>query len=236
MSAQSPILITGAGQRLGLHCAQRLLDDGHPLIITYRQMRPSIEQLVQRGARAIHADFSTEHGILSFIEQLKACTPSLRAIVHNASTWQAESTGEADQLLFQQQINVHMLAPYLINLHCETLLKASEQADIIHLTDDVVRKGSAKHVAYSASKAGLESLTLSFAQRFAPHIKVNSIAPALIQFNEHDDDAYKAKALKKSALQIEPGPEVVYQSLRFLLDNPYLTGASLPLNGGRHLI
>ena len=236
MSAQSPILITGAGQRLGLHCAQRLLDDGHPLIITYRQMRPSIEQLLQRGARAIPADFSTEHSILSFIEQLKACTPSLRAIVHNASTWQAESTGEADPLLFQQQINVHMLAPYLINLHCEKLLKASEQADIVHLTDDVVRKGSAKHVAYSASKAGLESLTLSFAQRFAPHIKVNSIAPALIQFNDHDDDAYKAKALKKSALQIEPGPEVVYQSLRFLLDNPYLTGASLPLNGGRHLI
>lgn len=236
MSAQPPILITGAGKRLGLHCAQRLLDDGQPIIVTYRQMRPSIEHLIQRGACAIAADFSTEQGILRFIDQLKAQTPCLRAIVHNASTWQAESSDAVDPLLFQQQINVHMLAPYLINLHGEALLRASEKADIIHLTDDVVRKGSAKHIAYCASKAGLESLTLSFAQRFAPHIKVNSIAPALIQFNEHDDDAYKAKALKKSALQIEPGPEVVYQSLRFLLDNPYLTGASLPLNGGRHLI
>ncbi|MCH2996987.1 SDR family oxidoreductase, partial [Listeria monocytogenes] len=75
---------------------------------------------------------------------------------------------------------VHMLAPYLINLHCAELLERSQPADIVHLTDDVARKGSARRIAYCASKAGLDNLTLSFAARFAPRIKVNAISPALV--------------------------------------------------------
>lgn len=71
--------------------------------------------------------------------------------------------------------------------------------------------------------------------RFAPRIKVNGIAPALIMFNPDDDADYRSKTLKKSALGIEPGPLVIYQSLRYLLDNPYVTGTTLTVNGGRHL-
>ncbi|MBU0807211.1 MAG: dihydromonapterin reductase [Gammaproteobacteria bacterium] len=230
----APILITGASQRIGLYCAERLLDDGHPLIVTYRSERAGIERLKQRGALALPADFASEAGILAFIERLKQHTDSLRAIVHNASDWLEETPGE-EAAVFTQQFNVHMLAPYLINLNCQALLENSTPADIIHISDDVARKGSAKRSAYCASKAGLDSLTLSFAARFAPQIKVNGIAPALIMFNTDDDDTYRSKTLKKSALGIEPGPLVIYQSLRYLLDNPYITGTTLTVNGGRHL-
>ncbi|WP_341304888.1 dihydromonapterin reductase [Pseudomonas sp. TMP25] len=235
MSANAaPILITGASQRIGLFCAERLLDDGHSLIVTYRTERESIERLRQRGAVAIQASFSDEAGILAFIETLKSHTDSLRAIVHNASDWMVEAAGE-EAAVFAQMFNVHMLAPYLINLHCQALLARSTPADIIHISDDVARKGSANRPAYSASKAGLDSLTLSFAARFAPHIKVNGIAPALIMFNPDDDADYRKKTLNKSALGIEPGPLVIYQSLRYLLDNTYVTGTTLTVNGGRHL-
>ncbi|WAG78179.1 dihydromonapterin reductase [Metapseudomonas furukawaii] len=230
----APILITGASQRVGLHCAERLLDDGHALIVSYRTERDGIERLRERGAIALFGDFSSEAGILAFIEQLKAHTDSLRAIIHNASDWLKETPG-AEAEAFQRMFSVHMLAPYLINLHGEALLRRSDPADIIHLSDDVARKGSANRVAYCASKAGLDNLTLSFAARFAPHIKVNGIAPALVMFNADDDDEYRKKTLAKSALGIEPGPEVVYQGLRYLLDNPYVTGTTLTLNGGRHL-
>lgn len=233
-AAQFPILITGAGQRVGLYCAERLLDEGQAVIVSYRRERDSIMQLSERGAIALQADFSSEPGILAFIDQLKAQCQGLRAIVHNASQWLAETPGEEAQA-FRQLFNVHMLAPYLINLHCSDLLLQSEHADIVHVSDDVVRKGSANRPAYCASKAGLESLTLSFAARLAPRIKVNSIAPALLMFNDSDDAAYRSKTLAKSALGIEPGPQAFYQSLRYLLDNPYVTGTTLTLNGGRHL-
>jgi dihydromonapterin reductase/dihydrofolate reductase len=232
--SQAPILITGTSQRIGLYCAERLMDDGFSLIVTYRTERDSIQRLRQRGVTALKADFSTEAGILALIEQLKSQTDCLRAIVHNASDWMNESTGEEGKA-FTQLFNVHMLAPYLINLHCQPLLERSSPADIVHISDDVVRKGSANRPAYCATKAGLDSLTLSFAARYAPHIKVNGIAPALIMFNADDDDTYREKALSKSVMGIEPGPQVIYQSLRYLLDNPYVTGTTLTVNGGRHL-
>ena len=229
-----PILITGGAQRVGLHCGKRLLEDGHEVIISYRRERESLTELRALGIRTLQADFASTAGIMAFIDSLHRETQGLRAIVHNASTWLAETRGE-EAASFQQLFSVHMLAPYLINLHCSDLLSGTGLRDIVHISDDVTRKGSAKHTAYCASKAGLESLTLSFAERLAPRIKVNGIAPALLMFNEHDSPAYREQALAKSALGIEPGPEPFYQALRSLLDNPYLTGTTLHLNGGRHV-
>ena len=233
-TSSAPILITGAGQRVGLHCAQQLLADGYPVIFTYRSEKPGVQILRDLGAIALFADFSTEAGILDFIERLKIHTDSLRAIVHNASAW-LEETPQTETSAFMHMFSVHMLAPYLINLHCSELLERSSPADIVHISDDVTRKGSSKHIAYCATKAGLDSLTLSFAAKLAPQIKVNGIAPALLMFNPDDDAAYRTKALAKSVLGIEPGAEVIYQGLRYLLDNPYVTGTTLTVNGGRHL-
>lgn len=233
-SATAPILITGAAQRVGLHCARRLLEDGHPVIATFRTERPGVQALRDLGAIVLFADFSNETGISAFIDQLKQHTDRLRAIVHNASAWLTETPGH-EAAAFNAMFAVHMLAPYLINLQCAELLQRSTPADIVHISDDVTRKGSSRHIAYCATKAGLESLTLSFAAKYAPHIKVNAIAPALLLFNPEDDAAYRAKTLAKSALGIEPGSEVIYQSLRYLLDNPYVTGTTLTVNGGRHV-
>lgn len=230
----APVLITGASQRIGLHCARRLLESGQPVIVSYRSERPALDELRRLGALTLPADFADEAGILAFIDLLHRHTDRLRAIVHNASDWLREAPGQ-EAAAFARMVNVHMLAPYLINLRCRELLERCELADIVHITDDVARRGSANRVAYCASKAGLENLTLSFAAQFAPRIKVNAIAPALVMFHAHDDAAYREKTLAKSALGIEPGPEVVYQSLRYLLDNPYVTGTSLCVNGGRHL-
>ncbi|SDH64527.1 dihydromonapterin reductase [Pseudomonas panipatensis] len=233
-SSNAPILITGASQRVGLHCALCLLDAGQPLIVSYRREREGLATLRERGAICLPADFADEAGILTFIEQVKDHTDSLRAIIHNASDWISEAPGHEAEA-FRQLFSVHMLAPYLINLHCAPLLERSQPADIIHISDDVARKGSARRIAYSASKAGLDNLTLSFAARFAPAIKVNTIAPALVMFNAEDDADYRARTLAKSALGIEPGPDVIYQGIRYLLDNPYVTGTTLTVNGGRHL-
>lgn len=233
----SPILITGGAQRLGRHCAERLLDDGHPVIISYRRERDDLEALRARGVTTLQADFSSEAGILDFIERLKATTATLRAIVHNASDWAGDSLGADAGASFERLFRVHMQAPYLINLQCHELLEAcpEPQRDIVHMTDFVARKGSRKHAAYAATKAGLDNLTLSFAAMYAPSIQVNAIAPALIMLGEGDDEAYAEKARAKSAMGMIPGPGVIYQSLRYLLDNRYVTGVTLPVDGGRHL-
>ena len=232
MTARETILITGAAQRVGLHCARRLVEDGYRVIITCRTLRSEWQDQPLSGIDVMIADFSSVTGIEDFITRLHSSAPRLRAIIHNASQWLDDGAG-ADAM--QQMFMVHVQAPFLINKQCANLLDAGRMTDIIHLTDQVAQRGSSKHMAYCATKAAMENLTLSFAASLAPTVKVNSIAPALIMFNPGDDEAYRRKTLAKSALGTEPGPEVVYQSIRYLMDNPYVTGTSLTLNGGRHL-
>ena len=96
-------------------------------------------------------------------------------------------------------------------------------------------RGSTQHIAYAASKAAQDNLTLSFAARLAPKIKVNSIAPALIMFNQGDDEAYREKALKKSLLDREGGLDEFQLAIDYLLASQYITGRIQHLDGGRHL-
>jgi len=135
---------------------------------------------------------------------------------------------------------IHVSAPYSINLAFETLLcsdsELGKQADIIHMTDYVVEKGSDKHIAYAASKAGLANLTCSFAKRLAPKVKVNAIAPSLIMFNEHDDEEYRQKTLKKSLLGAAPGEQEVVSAVQYILSSSHMTGRTLSIDGGRHLV
>lgn len=224
------ILITGGAQRVGLHCAKRLVECGYHVLITCRQWRAQWDEQPLDGIDVVLADFSSMAGIQALIDQIDARDLKLRALIHNASQWQDDSDPEALSRMFQ----VHMQAPYQLNQAAERWF-GEAGGDIIHITDYVALRGSARHIAYSATKAGLESLTRSFAARFAPAIKVNSIAPSLIMFNDDDDEAYRQKALAKSAVHIEPGPEVVFKAVQYLLENPYVTGSCLELNGGRDL-
>lgn len=232
------ILLTGGGQRLGLYHAERILDLGWPLIVTYRTPRPSIEHLVSRGAIAIQADLSHAAGIAACIQSIHQHATSLRAVIHNASLWLDDAHLAQHPAELDAMLHVHFHAPYRINLACESLLRAGSAAlgDIIHISDTGVRSGDAQHAAYMASKAALENLSLSFAARFAPHIKVNTVAPGLILFNQDDDAEYRQSRLAESVLGFEPGTQVIWQAIECLLNNPYITGATLPVDGGRHLV
>lgn len=232
----SPILITGGTQRLGLAVAKDLLSQQRNVIVTYRTKKPSVDELIALGAVLIQADFSTQDGLLKLILDIKNQTSSLRAIIHNASDWDQEADTEDYNKLFQKMMQVHANAPYQLNLALQGMLLANDVvSDIIHMTDYVQVKGSKKHIAYAASKAALHNLTLSFSALLAPNVKVNSIAPALLMFNEDDSSAYRAKALKKSLLEVCPGAQEAVKAVNYLLSSDYTTGQTLHLDGGRHL-
>ncbi|MFT5544054.1 MAG: dihydromonapterin reductase/dihydrofolate reductase [Glaciecola sp.] len=232
----SPILITGGAQRLGLAIAKDLLAQQHKVIITYRTKKPSVDELKALGAIVIQADFADQKGIDELIKRISEQTNSLRAIIHNASDWDQEGDTSDYNQLFQKMMQVHANTPYQLNLALQDMLLSSDcVSDIIHMTDYVQLKGSKKHIAYAASKAALHNLTLSFSALLAPKVKVNSIAPALVMFNEHDSPEYRAKAVKKSLLEICPGAQEAVKAVNYLLDSDYLTGQTLHLDGGRHL-
>lgn len=234
-----PVIITGGAQRLGLATAIELQKNGYQVVITYRNHRPILDELEASGIVTIHANFGDEQGINRLTTKLCSQFDSLRAIIHNASEWLPESPYQTDESVMQRMMNTHVMAPYLINQACGDMLvrhgKKNGHADIIHMSDYVAANGSKKHIAYAASKAALDNLTLSYASKLAPWVKVNSIAPALLMFNEDDDEKYREKAKKKSLLGNVPGVSEGVNTIQYLLKSQYLTGKIIALDGGRHL-
>ncbi|PKM19797.1 MAG: dihydromonapterin reductase [Gammaproteobacteria bacterium HGW-Gammaproteobacteria-15] len=238
------IIITGAAQRLGLHCALALQHAGYQVIATWRSEKPGLAQLRDAGVQCVQLDVTDPSQLAGFIAQVKQQHRSLRSLIHNASDWKKDaplndvSTDAlaADAAVYDAMQAVHAKAPYLLNRAFTPLLQAYDGvSDIIHLTDFVAGVGSSKHIAYAASKAALENLTYSFARALAPKVKVNAIAPALLMFNQHDDASYRAKALKKSLLQSEPGSAEMSNTVQYLLNSNYVTGKVIALDGGRQL-
>lgn len=240
-SQNSIIVITGAGQRLGYALAKALHCQATPVVISYRTERASITELRALSIDCIKADFSSNEGISAFTTQILDTYQSIRAIIHNASDWLAESDVMQSCDIMQQMMQIHVQAPYQINQSLTPLLlnyhvEQNLAADIVHLTDYVADKGSKKHIAYAASKAALANLTLSFSTLLAPKVKVNSIAPSLLMFNKTDNENYQQKALKKSLMQIAPGETEGVEAVQYLLNSRYITGTTLHLDGGRHLV
>ncbi|GKL37966.1 dihydromonapterin reductase [Klebsiella pneumoniae] len=80
-----PILITGAGRRIGLALAHHFLQQRQPVIVSYRTPYPAIDGLREAGALCLQADFSSDDGILTFAEAVKSHTDGLRGHGHAAS-------------------------------------------------------------------------------------------------------------------------------------------------------
>ena len=233
-----PILITGVGQRVGLHLAQNFLMRGIPVLGTYRTQRDSIKELGNNGAKLYHCDFHDELELQNCIRSIVQNYQGLRAIIHNASEWMPDKQEDLTPAeIMHKMIQVHTSAPYQINLMLENLLlqSAHKYTDIIHIGDYISSRGSKKHIAYAASKAAQDNLTLSFSARLAPKVKVNSIAPALVLFKQDDDEIYREKTLKKSLMQREAGLDELQNAVDYLLQSQYVTGRILPVDGGRHL-
>ena len=232
----NPILITGVGQRVGLHLARTFISRGQPVIGTYRSKRDSIDELAALGVELHRCDFYESAEVQALIDDVAAQHKGLRAIIHNASDWLPDNADYPPEEILRRMMAVHVAAPYQINLGLANLLKAGTPADIVHIGDYVSGRGSKKHIAYAASKAAQDNLTLSFAASLAPDVKVNSIAPALVLFNDDDDEAYREKTLRKSLLQREGGLDEMQHQVDYLLGSRYVTGRVIHMDGGRHLV
>ena len=230
-----PILITGGATRLGFALADYYLDANQPVVITYRTERPEVEELTGKGAVCLHADFSTDAGIYEAAEQLKEQCPRLRSIVHNASSWFTDPGGTEDLDNLALMMRIHSQRKVLVTDQHSAAFVKTENTATINVSDHVANRGSDQHMAYAASKAAMLNLTKSQAKKYAPHIRVNALCPALLEFRDEDDDAYRERARNKSALKVVPGFDVAIEAICYLQTNRYTTGSVLPLDGGRPL-
>ncbi|KTC23211.1 MULTISPECIES: dihydromonapterin reductase [Pseudomonas] len=223
----SPILVTGASQRVGLALAIKLAQAGHTVVSASRSIsaqapHPNIVQF--------QADLCLEQDRLALIDHLRSRYDGLRAIIHNASLWLDDDLANLNTMF-----KLHVEAPYHLNLALGEQLLKLDKSDIIHICDETSSRGSKSHIGYAATKAALQNMVLSFAEKYAPSVRVNAILPGLLIFKEDGDEQYRQQALKKALLEFEPGAQPLIEAVMFLLDSQYSTGSNVVINGGRHL-
>lgn len=225
-----PILITGANRRAGRALCDALLETGHEVLAVYRSDPGGLLELKHPGLYPFQADVAQVAERCRLIDFAAQTREGLRAIIHNASLWLDDSPEHLAQML-----RVHVEAPFHLNEALAPHLKRAGRADIIHICDDTAARGTQNHIAYAASKAALLNLNLSFAEKFAPDIRVNAISPGLLQLKDGHTGAYQEKTLKKALLEFEPGSAPLIEAVHYLLGASYSTGSNLVINGGRHL-
>ena len=230
-----PILITGASQRIGAHVARRLLEAGEQVLVHYRSETDELKALQAAGADTLAADFADAAGIQAFAKAVRARYPQLRAVIHNASAFAVTCDDAHDAAQqFAAFFNIHMLTPFLLNRELSACLQAQGDApaDIIHITDIYADNPAPQYDVYCATKAGLQNLAVSAAKQLGPAIKVNIIQPGPIDFATWQSAAQQAEVLDRTLLKRTGGPEAIYQAVRSLMDNDFMTGAIIPVDGG----
>jgi len=107
---------------------------------------------------------------------------------------------------------------------------------IVNISDSGAAKTWTGYPAYEVSKAGLEMLTRLLARSLAPSIRVNAIAPGLILPPPDFPQAEWERLVLRLPLKKPGSPEAVIHALLFLIDNQYVTGETLVVDGGYQLI
>lgn len=228
-------LVTGAGRRFGYELANHLLDQGYTVFAHYDSSKQGVETLEHRGAIGLQADFSDSAAIEQMISQIKKQTQQLDLLVNNASCFFDNALVDDDDEALQAVYAVHAIAPYKLIRGLKQQLARADDGLVINITDIYSERPSTDYIAYCGAKAALANMTLAFAKSLAPDIRVNAIQPGPILFlPEHDND-HRQQVLAETPLTVEGGLQPMIDTVLFLRDNPFLTGESIKVDGGRAL-
>ncbi|MCK2085820.1 SDR family oxidoreductase [Aeromonas sp. 3925] len=228
-------LVTGCGRRLGFYLCEQLVAAGWQVTGSYRSERPELARLRDLGVELVQADFALEGDVARLVTALGG-HDDLALIIHNASAFEPQAGEPAAQLAqFEQFYRVHMAAPFQLNRALAPKLAGNPNASIIHITDIYIHAPAPQFAAYVATKAGAHSLAMSFARELAPEVRVNTIEPGPILFLDEHGDAWRQQVLARTPLAREGGLEPIWQAVRLLMANDYMTGASIRVDGGRAL-
>lgn len=228
-------LVTGAGRRFGFEVAKALIEDGYKVFAHYNSSKDGVDELSQLGAEPIQANFARQHDVKEMVTQIKKNSSKLDLLINNASCFFDNDTVDNDSEALEAIFQVHNIAPYLLITGLQQQLSNSDNGLIINITDIYTDKPSTNYIAYCAAKAGLANMTQAFAKALAPDVRVNAIQPGPILFLPEHDNEHKMQVLDETPLRVEGGLEPMIDTVRFLRDNPFLTGESIKVDGGRAL-
>ena len=238
LSEPGAALVTGGAKRIGQAIVLALARMGYDIALHHRSTDPGsiIDQIKQElpGRRCVpfQADLADVDAVQGLISRVTAEFPNLTVLVNNASVFLPARITDTGHDLLMDQVTINFTAPFLLS---RDFARTGCHGVIINMLDTRISTSTTTHAAYLLSKKALAELTLMAAREFAPHIRVNGIAPGLIMPPEGENEAYLTGLAARVPLQRPGDPDRVVDALRFIIQHDYLTGQIIYVDGGQHI-
>lgn len=235
------MLVTGGAKRIGRTIALGLAADGWAVAVHYgssaEAAAETIQQIVEAGGRAtaFQADLTDVNALTSLVEQVAAEMSPLTALINNASLFAEDDLESLTPDSWAAHMDTNLRAPLFLAQAFAKQLPDSSSGNIINIIDQRVWRLTPRFLSYTASKAGLWTLTQTLAQALAPRVRVNGIGPGPTLSNDRQSDADFEAQAASTLLQRQISTEEICAAVRFILASPAMTGQMIALDSGQHL-
>ena len=237
------VLVTGGAKRLGRAIAIGLAAQGWQVAVHYRSSASDATETVAECARftggsaAFDADFSDEDAVRCLVPRVVDRFGRLDAVVNSASTFEHDDAESFSYAMLSRHLLGNTAAPILLAQALHSHLQA-RQADgaVVNLLDQKLWNPNPDYFSYTLSKAALQAATVMLAQALAPRVRVCGVAPGVTLVSGPMSEAEFARAHTLTPLQRSSTPADIARSVRFLIESPAITGTTLLVDGGQHLL
>jgi NAD(P)-dependent dehydrogenase (short-subunit alcohol dehydrogenase family) len=239
------VLVTGAARRLGRAIALELGAHGWDVAVHHRRSHADADDTVralrEHGVRAepFVADLADEAQCEALVGLVVQRMGPLRALVNNASLFEHDDVASLryDTLARHWRTNTAPAIVLARALHAHRVqLGAADDACVVNLLDEKLFNLNPDHLSYTLSKAALHAATPLLARALAPALRVCGVAPGLTLGSAQIDGERLAALKAQGPLGHGVEPEHVAHAVRFALENPSITGSTLLIDAGSHLV
>lgn len=242
--ADQVIVVTGGGGGIGSAISQRLARAGATIVVTYRTDRAKAEAVAASLPKAEHlvacASVTDSEALGELAMQIQERYGRLDALVNNAGISKPIAHNDLtalDDKLIDDIFRTNWRGAFACVRAFETLLK-QDGGLVVNISSIAGRTAVGSNVAYCASKAALDSMTMSLARALAPNIRCISISPGWVQgaYAARADPKYLQEQVDKTPLnRIADATDVASAVYAVAVDLRFTNGSIIPVDGGRPL-
>ena len=235
------VLVTGAGVRLGQAIAVSLGKQGMRVALHYHQSLEGAKETLKLigGDSNQHGCFQADLRQVSEIElltqQVEAQMGQIDVLINNAADFLPTPLGEVVESEWDHLISLNLKAPFFLSQLVGTSMLKEGQGKIVNIVDVAAESPWPQFLPYCASKAGLVSLTKGLAKALAPAVQVNAVAPGTMLPPPESSSFSQDLAIERSLLKKIGRPDDIAKAVIYFLENDFVTGTVLPVDGGRML-